>query len=462
MAAPFQQGRTAYQDFRGRLSPTALRNPVGAAFEAAFGSAEDAALDQLAQSVKARLPGVAAADALRWTGGDRQIDRGPTETDAAYAARLQGAFETWPWAGTARGLLRALYDAGYPNTALVQQLGGFFILDPGGTNQLLWSQDLRNALWVSAGGAGGTATGLVTAPDGSLTANVVTATTTPNTGVGQSVSGLAAGAYTFSIWLRAQSGTENVFLDLFDSTASSGIRAVAVTVTTAWQRFSITGLLPAGHTLFSDIKLALAGHFVEAWGAQTEPGYFATKYTPTTTATASHAADPSSLVTAASLRFLFDDKTPGTAPAQWTPSASLPAGQLVVPNPQNGFFYGTTNPITTGSSQPTWPTTPGATVVDGNGTWSCRGRDFWSRFAVLFVTPFPASWSGTPPANGSDEVARIRRLVQLWKPAHATPFGLVALSVQLWDWPNPTATTWDTWRPTWDSNTTPAPTYWTP
>lgn len=124
-SAPFQQqSRTLFQDYERSLSPTALLNPVGAAFVAAFASCKDAVLERCLQSVKAKYPGVAPADALAAIGADRQMPRGGSESDAAYAARLLDAWNIWPWAGTPFGLLHAFFSTGYTNVVLAQPVGG--------------------------------------------------------------------------------------------------------------------------------------------------------------------------------------------------------------------------------------------------------------------------------------------------------------------------------------------------
>lgn len=57
--------------------------------------------------------------------------------------------------------------------------------------------------------------------------------------------------------------------------------------------------------------------------------------------------------------------------AAWAASIAKIVGDIVRPTAQNGYRYRCTVPGTTGGSQPTWPTTIGATVVDGGVTWEC-------------------------------------------------------------------------------------------
>jgi hypothetical protein len=68
-------------------------------------------------------PNSAPSDALGSIGTERGIARGLTEPESAYRARLQNAMTLWPRAGTAYGLLSALYAAGYPNPIIQTQSG---------------------------------------------------------------------------------------------------------------------------------------------------------------------------------------------------------------------------------------------------------------------------------------------------------------------------------------------------
>lgn len=64
-------------------------------------------------------------------------------------------------------------------------------------------------------------------------------------------------------------------------------------------------------------------------------------------------------------------------PGDWLASTSYTAldsndakiGNIVTPTVQNGWFYKCTVSGTSGGTEPTWPTTLGATVADGGATW---------------------------------------------------------------------------------------------
>jgi hypothetical protein len=123
----------SYRAWRCSLVPTTHQRPTGQAFQGALGDVEDALIDRAKQAVKARFPLLAPPDALTALGVERQLPQGPGESTTAYAARLQGAWLLWPWAGTPYGLLRAFADAGYPNVVLAQPRGARqFTLDANG------------------------------------------------------------------------------------------------------------------------------------------------------------------------------------------------------------------------------------------------------------------------------------------------------------------------------------------
>lgn len=81
---------------------------------------------------------------------------------------------------------------------------------------------------------------------------------------------------------------------------------------------------------------------------------------------------------------------------------------------------------------------------------------FWNGFRVLFTAPLPASWSPTLPANGSDEVNTIRRLVKRWKPGHAIFEDIVVIQGTVWGFP--ATQTWGQGGLVWGGATT----VWTP
>jgi hypothetical protein len=79
--------------------------------------------------------------------------------------------------------------------------------------------------------------------------------------------------------------------------------------------------------------------------------------------------------------------------ATWGALAAYGTTNYVFPNPANGWFYKCTTAGTSGASQPTWPTTLGATVADGSVVWTNQGIDAMYLDDLVYL-PFavPTSW----------------------------------------------------------------------
>lgn len=67
---------------------------------------------------------------------------------------------------------------------------------------------------------------------------------------------------------------------------------------------------------------------------------------------------------------------PPTA-SPWRVSYTHVVGNVVSPYPLNGYVYACTVAGTTAATQPTWPTTIGATVADNTVTWITRKAPDW-------------------------------------------------------------------------------------
>jgi len=73
----------------------------------------------------------------------------------------------------------------------------------------------------------------------------------------------------------------------------------------------------------------------------------------------------------------------------WAADTSYSEGDIKIPTSRNGHRYRVTVGGTSGSSEPTWPTTSGATVTDNEVTWEEYGGEHASR----------ETWAGTPAKN---------------------------------------------------------------
>lgn len=162
------------------------------------------------------------------------------------------------------------------------------LMEEGRTNFASWSADLSNAAWNVTVGVT-RVPNAEAAPDGTSAATKLTATAS-DAYVGQRTPSTAGGVWTFAVWLRAAVPTT---LSIFLAELGGGNTAQVCHVTPQWQRFSVTRTALLSAQIGGQIGGAATfsvGEEVFAWGAQLEPGAFATSYIPTTTA-ATRAAD---------------------------------------------------------------------------------------------------------------------------------------------------------------------------
>lgn len=151
--------------------------------------------------------------------------------------------------------------------------------EPQATNMLSATTDFNNAAW---GRYGTVTTDVTAAPDGTVTADKLTGTA--DDGYATQTAGVVAGeTYTMSVWLRADSPI-TCYLYLFTN-LSSNVAGLTASVTTTWQRFSLslTASSTASVTCQIGGSTCLAGKSVYMWGAQLEVGPVATSFYPSGT-----------------------------------------------------------------------------------------------------------------------------------------------------------------------------------
>ncbi len=181
--------------------------------------------------------GLSLAAGVLSLGSHSHIQSDVTGLVSDLAAKAAKAGDTFT------GTLRVSGDQAYLECGPYQTVGGAF------ENMAKYSEDFTVATWDKNGGSCSVTANALAAPDGNTTADTITAVTaTPI--IQQQVAGLASGGqYTFYIWAKVASGTKQVSIAIVDN-AYAGYLAgpTSITLTTAWQRFKITGTLAGGQT----------------------------------------------------------------------------------------------------------------------------------------------------------------------------------------------------------------------
>ena len=153
------------------------------------------------------------------------------------------------------------------------------VLKGTGTNLALQSQSFSTSPWTVFGTVTITPNS-TTAPDGSSTAS--TLAITAGGGLYQGITAISLNTYTFSIYLKAASATTSrivINTNLADPVLQT------ISVTTSWQRFTVSKTTSSGTNLINiQIDGGAGANTVYAWGAQLEIGSVTNTYIPTTSA----------------------------------------------------------------------------------------------------------------------------------------------------------------------------------
>jgi len=163
------------------------------------------------------------------------------------------------------------------SNATATRVGPDGLIEKVRTNLALYSEDLTNAVYTKTN-ATITANSEI-APDGTLTADTITATSA--LGLTQGVVTITSGlVYTMSGWLKRKTGTGLINLRGVSNTNTP------ITITNDWVRYSVS-LTAADTTGRYGVRLDVSGDEVYAWGFQLEVGDVMTDYIATTTAAVS-------------------------------------------------------------------------------------------------------------------------------------------------------------------------------
>jgi hypothetical protein len=155
-----------------------------------------------------------------------------------------------------------------------QTVGGPF------ENMAKYSEDFTVATWDKNGGSCSVTANAVAAPDGNSTADTITAVTATPV-IQQQIAGLISGGqHTFYVWAKVASGTRQVSIAIVDNGYAGYLAGpTSITLTTAWQRFKITGTLAGGQTGLWIVVRQFAGNgdnwtsgAIYLWGACLQQG----------------------------------------------------------------------------------------------------------------------------------------------------------------------------------------------
>lgn len=225
-----------------------------------------------------------------YNGGDFTFAAWKTAITAAHT-RASSAYRT-----NESGLLESVGNnvSRFEYNRLTQTCKGF-LLEGASTNLALQSQTLTVS-WAGSGTVAATCLAdKANGPEGfGGTADIVQFGANADSYWSQSFTFGATTSYTLSVYARAAHTAATKTFRLRWNDGSSSANSADLTATVDWQRFSLTfttsGGAGAGNFGFINGSSGAAGG-VALWGAQLEAKSFATSYIPTTTGSATRAAD---------------------------------------------------------------------------------------------------------------------------------------------------------------------------
>lgn len=178
------------------------------------------------------------------------------------------------------------------------------LIEGAATNLMTYSEDQGNNTTWNAFGSSVTRTTGQTDPGNNATASkLVFDATSADAVISRSVTVSNATQYTISMWMRADSGTVT---NVRFARAAGSAGAIFPTLTTAWQRVSLT-FTSSSTSDGIEIRVLNSGSpktaTVHLWGAQLELGVQASSYIPTGSSTVQRTKDEMTMANISALNF---------------------------------------------------------------------------------------------------------------------------------------------------------------
>ena len=228
------------------------------------------------------------------------------------------------------------------------------------TNYLPYSQRLTASTWTPASASTVVKDNVVAAPDGTLTAASLTASSGTTGQITNSIQNPAPfdGQPVYaSVWLRA-AAAQSVALGLMEVNPSNGSTPISLhnyAVTTAWTRFLVSG---TAQSALSQLSLQIGGsntiglgQTVYVWGAQMELATTAGPYVATAAAPVTAGTTLTNLLT-------YSQK-----PENWSPNSSIAVTPNIISAPDGSM---TASRVTAQSADSNiWDGAPNAGLYDG-------------------------------------------------------------------------------------------------
>jgi hypothetical protein len=182
---------------------------------------------------------------------------------------------------------------------------------------------------------------------------------------------VASNTFTFSVWLKADTGTPTIYLNITDQ-ASNVVVSTQKTLSTIWTRYSVTGTaLGTATSLVAGLinpSSTSAHYFI--YGAQLEIGASATAYNQTTDLPqGTYQIGIVAPVTAPTLSFT----SYGNA---WQATHVYAVNNTITDSNGNlQTVASISSDYKSGVTAPTWATTAGSTTTDNHVVWACGGSN---------------------------------------------------------------------------------------